>query len=112
MDWTTGLWFKFDDEKVTFLENGPNHSFDIIRESGCSNAVIDGDNSIRTKRKNGANISRGCRSAYSLFYVQRSYLGQYAAMQINRNNSNNNQRDDLISWIESKRKEHENSVSQ
>lgn len=117
MDWTTGLWFEFDDDNVTFLENGPNHTFDA-RNSGCDFEVINRVNN-RTKKKKGGRgslsntekESRGCSLAYSLSYVERSFLGKYGAMQIHQNNSTY-QRHDLFTWIQNKRKHHEHSLSQ
>jgi ubiquitin C-terminal hydrolase len=60
MDWQTGIWFEFDDDKVSILENGP---------SCCPQ---DADTTKRQKRK-------GSRDAYNMYYVQESFLGRCAA---------------------------------
>ncbi len=51
MDWTTGLWFLFDDNTVTYLAKG-------LQDSS------------------------GSTGAYSLFYVEQSFLGHHGCMQI------------------------------
>ncbi len=117
MDWTTGAWFQFNDESVTFLDSGPKHIFD--REtSGFASEVVE-CNSFGPSKKNrvhngkvnlAGKQSLGCSDAYSLFYVERSYLAQHGAVQVHQSRSSI-QNKDLISWIERKRNSHEVSVS-
>jgi hypothetical protein len=114
MDWATGTWFQFNDENVTFLVSGPRHIFD--REtSGFSSEVKECPYKQSKSRKGKVCLagkqSLGCSDAYSLFYVERSYLAQHGAMQIiqTRNSLPNN---DLISWIEKKRTMHSILVSE
>lgn len=122
MDWTTGLWFEFNDENVSFLESGPNHT--IVKGTSCWDKVIDCEatksnidkRTGKRVRTTGSNISAtkkqtlGCSDAYSLFYVERSYFGQHAAKQIIQIGSNI-RNDDLFTWIEKKRIHHEQLVT-
>ena len=55
MDWTTGTWFEYDDDKVSLLKHGPHNSYDPDPD--------------RTTRLKG-----GTSDAYNLFYVEESYL--------------------------------------
>jgi hypothetical protein len=55
MDWITGTWFEYDDDKVSLLQHGPNSSYDPDPD--------------RTTRLKG-----GTSDAYNLFYVEESYL--------------------------------------
>ena len=55
MDWTTGVWFECDDEKVSLLQHGPNSSYDP-------------DRTATTRLKGGTS------DAYNIFYVEESYL--------------------------------------
>lgn len=118
MDWATGAWFQFNDENVTFLDSGPKHIFD--REtSGFSSEVMECDHCGPYKQKKSrkgkvclaGKQSLGCSDAYSLFYVERSYLGQHGAMQIIPSRSSLPNKD-LISWIEKKRTRHKILVSE
>ena len=56
MDWMTGQWFEFNDEKVTFLEKGPSSSFDPATKIPDS---LDGS-----------------KDAYNLYYVDEAFLAQ------------------------------------
>jgi len=58
MDWTTGVWFEYDDEKVSLLQHGPNSSYDPDRTSS-------------TRLKGGTS------DAYNIFYVEESYLQEH-----------------------------------
>jgi ubiquitin C-terminal hydrolase len=65
MDWTTGLWFEFNDEKVKLLEAGPSCSYDP---------------------KNGVpkRGSSGSTDAYNMYYVEKSYLNERSLSSIIR----------------------------
>lgn len=63
MDWTTGAWFEYNDEKVTFLARGPNSSYDPDQSS--------------TTRLKGGNPD-----AYNLFYIQEQFLRSSVMDQI------------------------------
>ena len=105
MDWTTGLWFEFNDEDVTFLEMGPKHSI----EKGFSS---DSTTSNGPSCKNST--TTGSSDAYSLFYAERSYLGQQAAQKIisQLQNESNNVTNELFSWIKQERTKHEQQVTE
>ena len=62
MDWQTGTWFEFDDEKVEILGNGPT----------CS---PDGTKMSKSKVK-------GSQDAYNIYYVKESFLGSCALHSI------------------------------
>lgn len=82
MDWQTGIWFEFDDEKVSILENGP---------SCCPQ---DADTTERRKRK-------GSRDAYNMYYVQESFLGRCAVNSVVDRRTE--QGSETISQLESER---------
>jgi len=63
MDWSTGTWFEYDDEKVTLLDHGPNSSYDPSRAS--------------TTRLKG-----GTPDAYNFFYVEESFLRESVRKQL------------------------------
>lgn len=58
MDWSTGSWYEFDDDKVSFLEHGPNSTYDPIEARESKKVKLKG----------------GTPDAYNLFYVQESCL--------------------------------------
>jgi hypothetical protein len=62
MDWQSGTWFEFNDEKVSVLD-GP----------GCSYAPQELD-SADTKKK-----LKGSQDAYNMYYVEESFLARCAA---------------------------------
>lgn len=67
MSWSTGMWFEYDDENVSFLSNGPNSSSEPeVHEQNSKEK----DNCIK-KNLNG-NV-RGSSDAYNLFYVEKSF---------------------------------------
>lgn len=60
MDWQSGQWFEFNDEKVQHLEDGPSCAFDPSAsptEDDCSLIV-------------------GSTDAYNMYYVQESFLSE------------------------------------
>jgi hypothetical protein len=59
MDWSTGLWFRFDDETVTHISEGPMHS---IEKSSTG--------------KQGDHGLSGSQDAFRLLYVKSSFLFQ------------------------------------
>jgi hypothetical protein len=56
MDWLTGQWYEFNDEKVTILESGPS----------CS---------LRPGQDNTTSL-KGSNDAYNMYYVEESFLAQ------------------------------------
>ena len=66
LDWTTGVWYEFNDEEVSVLEEGPESSFD--------------PNSADDEGKNAK--VEGSADAYNLFYVEQNYLSQQSVNQL------------------------------
>jgi len=109
MDWTTGLWYKFDDDKVTLLKDGPDYMFDVMAQSGSNVNNAAREHVMRSNKvTSNQRLKQGCTSTTSLLYVERSYLGHYAAMQIQSCTSGNDT--DIYHWIQEKRNSHEQSV--
>ena len=61
MDWASGTWFEYDDERVSLLKDGPTSSYDL------------GDD------LKGAN---GTSDAYNLFYVKQGCLSHSVKKQL------------------------------
>ena len=79
MDWTTGIWFEFNDKDVKVLENGPTGGEEDIK-------LHDEEDN---ERKNGkGKKSKGSADAYSMFYVEKSYLGNEVLHEVERRTSN------------------------
>ena len=72
MDWSTGLWYEFNDEQVKQLKSGPSCSFD----------PEDGD------PKRGVT---GSTDAYNMYYVEEAYLADKALNSILQRNDFLNQ---------------------
>jgi hypothetical protein len=64
MDWTTGVWYEFNDKKVTILHSGLTSSFKPYKNK-------DGNDS---NLPNGHWNVGGSQDAYNLLYVKQSYL--------------------------------------
>ncbi len=69
LDWTTGVWYEFNDEKVSILEKGPKSSFD----PNASN---------KTSAKGKSAKVDGSTDAYNLFYVEQNYLSQQSKTEL------------------------------
>ena len=67
MDWTTGVWYEFNDEDVTVLQAGPKSSFDPNEPEDDAA----GTDQLGERRKVG-----GSADAYNLFYVEACYLSR------------------------------------
>lgn len=73
MDWLTGQWFEFNDDKVVLLEDGPTCSYDpdaVDQEEPAPTA-----NGV--KRRN-ANVLSGSQDAYNMYYVEECFLAKSA----------------------------------
>ena len=127
MDWTTGVWYEFNDEDVKILEHGPVSSFepsllrekDRIKAQGGSDNTLDNnqggtmcsDETRELKRK----YRKICGSldAYNLFYVEEGYLSQQFQSEMRRcrqhdqnstcPNSTSNSGKDILACVESQR---------
>ena len=64
LDWTTGVWYEFNDEEVSVLEEGPESSFDSSADTDKNAKVV------------------GSADAYNLFYVEEKYLSQQSIIQL------------------------------
>ena len=71
MDWTTGVWYEFNDEEVTILEGGPVSSFQPPETDS------EGHNQPGNARK----VS-GSQDAYNLFYVEQNYLASQSVKEL------------------------------
>jgi hypothetical protein len=69
LDWTTGVWYEFNDEKVSVLREGPKSSFD----PNASN---------KTSAKGKCAKVVGSTDAYNLFYVEQKYLSQRSKIEL------------------------------
>mmetsp|Transcript_27557 Transcript_27557/g.66233 ORF Transcript_27557/g.66233 Transcript_27557/m.66233 type:complete len:2159 (-) Transcript_27557:44-6520(-) len=65
MDWTTGLWYEFNDETVRPLPSGPSCSFNIDDHG------MDGP-------ENDVKHLSGSQHAYNMYYVDEDYLAKEA----------------------------------
>lgn len=72
MDWLTGQWFEFNDEKVTLLPSGPSCSFDPKTERNAAGAD---ESSKKGKAKTDKSLT-GSKDAYNMYYVEESFLAQ------------------------------------
>jgi len=70
MDWSTGLWFLFDDTTVTYISQGPNHCI---------------EKSYTTKQDVAVS---GCKDVYRLNYVKTSILVQVGYNEIKKERRN------------------------
>lgn len=84
MDWTTGVWYEFNDEEVTVLIGGPTSSFDT------------GDTGDGADLKSKVS---GSEDAYNLFYVEEGYLSTHCEREFDGSTS------DLLAHVEGQRKE-------
>lgn len=64
MDWTTGVWFEYDDEKVSVLDH-PTSSYDHVH-----------------RHTQKTRLQGGTTDAYNLFYVETSFLNRRIKDQI------------------------------
>mmetsp|Transcript_20083 Transcript_20083/g.42088 ORF Transcript_20083/g.42088 Transcript_20083/m.42088 type:complete len:1210 (+) Transcript_20083:2-3631(+) len=84
MDWTTGVWYEFNDEDVTILEGGPTCSFDPDMET----EEEDGTETTTTDRRHRPTTKRhhrkvgGSEDAYNLFYVEEGYLSMQCEREL------------------------------
>ena len=67
LDWTTGVWYEFNDEDVSVLEEGPGSSFEP-----------------NSKAKGKGKKVSGSADAYNLFYVEQGYLSQQSNIELRR----------------------------
>jgi len=76
MDWLTGTWFEFNDQKVTPLEDGPSCSYDpassstVTPKSSAQSTAADGN------KKRKTTVIQGSQDAYNMYYVEESFLAQ------------------------------------
>jgi len=82
MDWLTGQWFEFNDEKVVWLKNGPSNSIDLNAEPTAELSTTTTSASITDGAKKRKSVttapSSGSQDAYNMYYVEESFLAQSA----------------------------------
>ena len=77
MDWLTGQWFEFNDEKVVWLEDGPSNSVDRSALSAEMTTTITNVGAKKRKTTTAtATIPSGSQDAYNMYYVEESFLAQ------------------------------------
>ena len=84
MDWTTGVWYDYNDEDVTLLPNGPNCSYVPAAFSTNSSPIPPPMVAPSGGKIKKTPPLRGSSDAYSLFYVERSFLAKIASKLILR----------------------------
>ena len=84
MDWTTGIWFEFNDKDVRILEKGPTGKEE-------KKIVIDNDATNGGKKR-----YKGSSDAYSMFYVERKFLRREVKQEVKRRASNELKDDAII----------------
>ena len=67
LDWTTGVWYEFNDEEVSVLEEGPKSSFDPNPSNSSEDKIFKVE---------------GSADAYNLFYVEQNYLSRQSVIQL------------------------------
>ena len=77
MDWLSGQWFEFNDEKVKLLPDGPSCSYDpqCLPQSG-------GDSSHDFFARFSTSDASGSQDAYNMYYVQSSFLVKNATSSL------------------------------
>lgn len=70
-DWTTGVWYEFNDEDVTILEGGPTSSFEPSETEDDEE-----------EKQSGKHRKVGSQDAYNLFYVEQSYLSRQCESEL------------------------------
>ena len=84
MDWTTGVWYDYNDEEVTLLPSGPNCSYVPAAFSTTSSPIPPPIAAASGGKIKKIPPLRGSSDAYSLFYVERSFLAKTASKLILR----------------------------
>ena len=97
MDWTTGVWFEFNDKDVKLLDKGPTGGFKFEVEADNPNEVI----SKKRKRKE----KKGNENAYSMFYVEKTYLGDLVISEVEKRVNYSIEHYDVIESVIECRKE-------
>ena len=80
MDWSNGVWWKANDDEVTFLPNGPKHlDSEAGQASGSDVEIITPQDDTAAPGKSPKNVaqSKGSEDAYMLVYVKKSYLRKH-----------------------------------
>ena len=84
MDWTTGVWYDYNDEEVTLLPSGPNCSYVPAAFSTTFSPIPPPIAATSCGKIKKTPPLRGSSDAYSLFYVERSFLAKTASKLILR----------------------------
>lgn len=91
MDWTTGLWYEFNDETVKVLPQGPSCSYNPGRKGEVSLTCSDSDGTENETRNfwNGSQeayegMIGGSQDAYNMYYVDECYLATNAVNAVSK----------------------------
>ncbi|KAL3911642.1 MAG: hypothetical protein SGILL_007201 [Bacillariaceae sp.] len=86
MEWTTGLWYEFNDEIVKVLPDGPSCSYvpNFLSETDGGGESQDDQMLFHGSREAyEANIT-GSKDVYNMFYVEEDYLSEQAQRTVER----------------------------
>lgn len=86
MDWTTGVWYEFNDEDATVLKRGPTSSFEPAERDGNTEAT----NGSKSSKVNGS------KDAYNLFYVDKTYLAEQCARELEKFSKNAGEKCEIL----------------
>lgn len=81
MDWQTGTWYEFNDDKVTMLSGGPSSAYTPSRSSETSKHS---DLLEKVQSKDIPARLQGCADAYNLYYVDASFFAKCVEENISR----------------------------
>jgi len=73
MDWSTGIWFKFNDEKVSCLYQ-PSCSYDPAKTAVITAHALGAGSIGAANDEKKSNAPLGSTDAYSMYYVDESFL--------------------------------------
>lgn len=73
MDWLTGQWFEFNDEKVVLLDDGPSCSYDPTALDDKEQVPM----AVGVQRRKATGLA-GSQDAYNMYYVEETFLAQSA----------------------------------
>lgn len=97
MDWTTGVWFEFNDKEVKVLEHGPTGGEN--EDNGMEK------NGMESKSRNGKQrCKKGSEDAYSMFYVEKKYLGKKVREEVEMRADPEKELGEVIKAVKNERK--------
>ena len=103
MDWTSGQWFEFNDETLTYLEHGPTCSIDPNGKDEAS------DDDLETTDKKAKLV--GSNEAYCLYYVEKKFLAQSVYDRLRESGGSSDARKDSPSAVDRVRMDREETYT-